>query len=96
MNLLVPRCAGRDELGLSFGMAQLAGTLAWRWCSTSSSGNQITYRDQRLRGPRLAWRGLLLFLVVCGIGAAANAWASRGCCTQAHHPIGRWRVGSGR
>jgi dolichol-phosphate mannosyltransferase len=33
--------------------------------------NQITYRDQRLRGPRL-WRGLALFMVVCGIGAVAN------------------------
>ena len=33
--------------------------------------NAITYRDQRLRGPRL-WRGLLLFLVVCGVGAIAN------------------------
>jgi dolichol-phosphate mannosyltransferase len=33
--------------------------------------NQITYRDQRLRGPRL-WRGLVLFMVVCGIGAVAN------------------------
>ena len=33
--------------------------------------NAVTYRDQRLRGPRL-WRGLLLFLVVCGVGAIAN------------------------
>jgi dolichol-phosphate mannosyltransferase len=33
--------------------------------------NAITYRDQRLRGPRL-WRGLLLFMVVCGFGAVAN------------------------
>jgi dolichol-phosphate mannosyltransferase len=33
--------------------------------------NMITYRDQRLRGPRL-WRGLLLFMVVCGFGAVAN------------------------
>jgi dolichol-phosphate mannosyltransferase len=33
--------------------------------------NSITYRDQRLRGPRL-WRGLLLFMVVCGVGAIAN------------------------
>ena len=33
--------------------------------------NVITYRDQRLRGPRL-WRGLLLFMVVCGVGAVAN------------------------
>ena len=33
--------------------------------------NMITYRDHRLRGPRL-WRGLLLFMVVCGFGAIAN------------------------
>ena len=33
--------------------------------------NEITYRDQRLRGPRL-WRGLLLFMLVCGFGAVAN------------------------
>jgi dolichol-phosphate mannosyltransferase len=33
--------------------------------------NVITYRDQRLRGPRL-WRGLMLFMVVCGFGAVAN------------------------
>ena len=33
--------------------------------------NMITYRDQRLKGPRL-WRGLLLFMVVCGFGAIAN------------------------
>ena len=33
--------------------------------------NAITYRDQKLRGPRL-WRGLLLFMIVCGFGAVAN------------------------
>jgi dolichol-phosphate mannosyltransferase len=33
--------------------------------------NAITYRDQRLKGPRL-WRGLMLFVVVCGFGAVAN------------------------
>jgi len=33
--------------------------------------NTITYSDQKLKGPRL-WRGLLLFMVVCGIGAIAN------------------------
>ncbi len=38
--------------------------------------NQITYRDQRLRGPRL-WRGLLLFLIVCGVGAIANIGIAR-------------------
>ena len=33
--------------------------------------NEITYRDQRLRGPPL-WRGLLVFMLVCGVGAVAN------------------------
>jgi dolichol-phosphate mannosyltransferase len=33
--------------------------------------NAVTYRDQRLRGPAL-WRGLLLFMLVCGLGAVAN------------------------
>ena len=33
--------------------------------------NAVTYRDQHLKGPRL-WRGLLLFMLVCGIGAIAN------------------------
>ncbi|MGE0416970.1 MAG: glycosyltransferase [Acetobacteraceae bacterium] len=33
--------------------------------------NAITYREQRLRGPRL-WRGLVLFMLVCGVGAIAN------------------------
>jgi dolichol-phosphate mannosyltransferase len=33
--------------------------------------NRITYRDVKLRGVRL-WRGLALFYVVCGLGAAAN------------------------
>jgi dolichol-phosphate mannosyltransferase len=33
--------------------------------------NVLTYRDQRLTGPRL-WRGLILFMVVCGFGAVAN------------------------
>jgi dolichol-phosphate mannosyltransferase len=33
--------------------------------------NRFTYRDARLRG-RALWGGLLLFYLVCGIGAAAN------------------------
>ena len=45
--------------------------------------NQITYRDQRLRGPRL-WRGLLLFMVVCGIGAVANVGIARVLVSDAH------------
>jgi dolichol-phosphate mannosyltransferase len=33
--------------------------------------NIVTYGDQRLRGPRL-WRGLVVFVLVCGLGAIAN------------------------
>ena len=33
--------------------------------------NVITYRDHRLRGSKL-WRGLPLFMVVCGVGGVAN------------------------
>jgi dolichol-phosphate mannosyltransferase len=74
VNLLV-LIAGRDQLGLGFGTAQLAGTLV-AMVFNFVLNNQITYRDQRLRGPRL-WRGLLLFLAVCSIGAVANVGIAR-------------------
>jgi dolichol-phosphate mannosyltransferase len=38
--------------------------------------NEITYRDQRLRGPRL-WKGLVAFMLVCGLGAIANIGIAR-------------------
>ncbi|MGH7212135.1 MAG: glycosyltransferase [Acetobacteraceae bacterium] len=38
--------------------------------------NELTYRDQKLRGAAL-WRGLLLFMVVCGLGAVANIGVAR-------------------
>jgi dolichol-phosphate mannosyltransferase len=51
---------------LSQGLATLAAMTA-----NFLLNNQITYRHEKLRGPRLL-RGLLLFYVVCGFGAAAN------------------------
>jgi dolichol-phosphate mannosyltransferase len=57
-------------LGLSFTVAQLAGTV----CAMTSNfffNNLFTYRDQRLRGARLV-RGLLSFYAICGMGALAN------------------------
>ena len=45
--------------------------------------NAITYRDQRLRGPRL-WRGLLLFMLVCGVGAIANIGIAKALYETAH------------
>jgi len=64
-------------LGLLHGLGPLAFEPA-QWAATLVAmtanfllNNRITYRDRRLRGPRLL-RGLVLFYLVCGIGAAAN------------------------
>lgn len=64
-------------LGLLYGIGPL-GFAAAQWSATFVAmtanfllNNRITYRDRRLRGAALP-RGLVLFYVVCGIGAAAN------------------------
>lgn len=59
----------------SFAWAQIAATLV-AMIFNFQLNNQITYRDQRLRGQRL-WRGLVLFMMVCGIGAIANVGIAR-------------------
>lgn len=60
---------------LSFAAGQILATLV-ATVFNFQLNNQITYRDQRLRGPAL-WRGLLLFLLVCGVGAIANIGIAR-------------------
>ena len=62
-------------LGLTFSEAQAVATVV-AMAFNFELNNQITYRDQRLRGPAL-WRGLVLFMVVCGLGAAANIGIAR-------------------
>jgi dolichol-phosphate mannosyltransferase len=57
-------------VGLQFEAAQAIATVV-AMAFNFQLNNDITYRDQRLRGPRL-WRGLLLFMVVCSFGAVAN------------------------
>ena len=57
-------------LGLQFEAAQATATVV-AMVFNFQLNNDITYRDQRLRGPRL-WRGLLLFILVCGVGTVAN------------------------
>jgi len=57
-------------IGLAFPAAQLAGTVL-AMTSNFFLNNLFTYRDQRLRGGKLA-RGLLSFYAVCGLGALAN------------------------
>jgi len=61
--------------GAGFDAAQIVGTVA-AMVANFELNNAITYRDQRLRGARL-WRGLFLFMVVCGIGAVANVGIAR-------------------
>jgi dolichol-phosphate mannosyltransferase len=59
------------ELGaISFETSQVIATVI-AMIFNFQLNNQITYRDQLLRGARL-WRGLALFMLVCGIGAVAN------------------------
>jgi dolichol-phosphate mannosyltransferase len=60
----------RHLTSLSFEADQTIGTVI-AMVFNFQLNNAITYRDQRLKGPRL-WRGLLLFMLVCGIGAVAN------------------------
>ncbi len=56
--------------GARFVLAQTVATLV-AMVANFFLNNLITYRDQRLHGGRL-WRGLVLFMAVCGVGAAAN------------------------
>jgi dolichol-phosphate mannosyltransferase len=62
-------------LGAGFGAAQGLATLV-AMTANFALNNRITYRDARLRGAAL-WRGLALFYLVCGIGAAANVGVAR-------------------
>ena len=65
----------RETTGMAFEVAQACGTVV-AMIFNFELNNVVTYRDQRLRGPRL-WRGLLLFMLVCGLGAVANIGIAR-------------------
>jgi dolichol-phosphate mannosyltransferase len=68
INLLVLQIS--RMAGLDFATGQTIGTIV-AMVANFQLNNQLTYRAQRLKGPR-AWRGLALFLAVCGLGAIAN------------------------
>lgn len=67
--------AARQIGGIEFEQAQIAATIVAMifnfWLN-----NSLTYRDTRLRGRKL-WRGLILFMLVCGLGAIANVGIAR-------------------
>jgi dolichol-phosphate mannosyltransferase len=71
---------------VGFGKAQTAATFV-AMIFNFQLNNAITYSDQKLRGPRL-WRGLVLFMVVCSIGAAANIGIAR----TLYHTQTSWTV----
>lgn len=62
-------------LGFAFDDAQTVATLV-AMVANFQLNNRLTYRDQRLKGAAL-WRGLVLFVLVCGIGAVANIGIAR-------------------
>ena len=68
VNILVLQIA--TAAGMDFGKAQTLGTIV-AMVMNFQLNNQLTYRAQRLKGTK-AWRGLALFMVVCGLGAIAN------------------------
>jgi len=68
VHLAVLTAAG--ALGASFIAAQTTATIC-AMIANFQLNNVITYRDQRLRGGRLR-RGLILFVLVCSVGALAN------------------------
>ena len=68
IHLAILTLAGRG--GLGFEQAQIVATIG-AMAANFQMNNVLTYRDQRLRGAAL-WRGLLLFMAVCGLGAVAN------------------------
>lgn len=61
--------------GVRFASAQTAATIV-AMATNFWLNNQLTYRDQRLRGAQM-WRGLVLFMAVCGLGAIANVGIAR-------------------
>lgn len=61
---------GYDIAHLHFERVQVIATVV-AMAFNFQLNNQITYRDQRLKGAGF-WRGLVLFMVVCGLGAAAG------------------------
>jgi dolichol-phosphate mannosyltransferase len=56
--------------------------------------NRLTYRTHRLRGARLV-RGLILFMLVCGLGAVANVGIATALFSQeAHNGLAAAAIGA--
>jgi dolichol-phosphate mannosyltransferase len=69
-------------LGIEFAAAQAVATMV-AMTSNFVLNNQFTYRDQRLHGLGLV-RGLLIFYLICGVGAVANVGVASYAFTSSH------------
>jgi dolichol-phosphate mannosyltransferase len=83
VNLLVLQAA--RAAGLDFTTAQTLGTIV-AMIANFQLNNQLTYRTQRLKGAK-AWRGLVLFLLVCSLGAYANIGIARALYAENGHSL---------
>lgn len=68
------------DAGLDFEGAQIVGTII-AMLTNFLLNNNLTYRNERLRGPRF-WRGLVLFMGVGALGAIANVGIAQGLYTR--------------
>jgi dolichol-phosphate mannosyltransferase len=83
---------GRDA-GLAFVQAEILATVV-AMLFNFQLNNRLTYRTHRLRGPRLL-RGLVLFMVVCGLGAIANVGIATALFShEAHNGLAAAAVGA--
>jgi dolichol-phosphate mannosyltransferase len=90
INLLVLQIG--QLAGLDFAVAQTIGTII-AMVANFQLNNQLTYRTQRLKGQKF-WRGLVLFLLVCGLGAIANIGIARALYAQNGHGIASGAAGA--
>jgi dolichol-phosphate mannosyltransferase len=75
-------CAGRSA-GMHFFQAEILATVL-SMLFNFQLNNRLTYRTHRLRGARLL-RGAVLFMLVCGLGAAANVGIATALFSHASH-----------
>lgn len=87
INLLATGCA--RFAGTSFEHAQMFGT-ACAIMANFQFNNNITYHDRRLRGTRW-WRGLVIFVLGCSLGAYANIGVAK----MLYDTSGHWSRASG-
>jgi dolichol-phosphate mannosyltransferase len=69
-------------ISLGFAAGQSVATIV-AMTSNFFFNNQFTYRDQRLSGPALL-RGVLIFYLICGVGAVANVGVASYAFTSSH------------